>query len=102
MAHRTLRCHRVRFYSHGDEAAFFAFAQSIAGVLRVYGEKDAILIDTAFLLLEDSLRDVLALFWRYQINDMTQLSAFLTSANEGWFAAPLNYWHQQVFGAGRA
>jgi len=49
-------------------------------------------------LSEASLRDLLALFSRYEI-PMRQLAQFENAKNTSWFRAPRMYWHQRVFGA---
>lgn len=68
-------------------------AAEIPGFLR--WEQDTLVISSR--LSEASLRDLLALFTRYEI-PMAQLAQFRTSKNEHWFAAPNMYWHKRVFG----
>jgi hypothetical protein len=46
---------------------------------------------------EADLRDLLALFWRYNI-PMVQLAQFRNSNNKAWFASPKMYWYEEVFG----
>lgn len=88
-----LDCSGVSFGSLLDEKHMFAWAMEIAGVLR--WEQDTLVVRTN--LSQASLRDLLALFSRYQI-PMTQLAQFRTTKNEDWFAAPQMYWHTRVFG----
>lgn len=52
-------------------------------------------------LSEASLRDLLALFSRYEI-PMKQLAQFEDAKNAAWFRAPHMYWHKKVFGAGQS
>ena len=88
-----LDCSGVHFGSHLDEKHLFEWAVEIAGVLR--WEQDTLVVKTG--LSQASLRDLLALFNRYQI-PMAQLAQFQTTKNEHWFAAQQTYWHARVFG----
>ena len=72
----TLDCKRVRFLSEGDEAAFFAFARSIAAVKRIEGSGDSILLHVTSRPSQQSLRDLNALFARYRIRAKRQLAQF--------------------------
>lgn len=88
-----LDCSGVRFGSQLDEKHLFGWALEIAGVLR--WEQDTLVVRAN--LSQASLRDLLALFCRYEI-PMAQLAQFRTARNEHWFAAPHMYWHARVFG----
>ena len=88
-----LDCSGVLFGSQLDEKHLFEWAMEIPGVIR--WEQATLVAKTN--LSQASLRDLLALFSRYQI-PMAQLSQFRTSKNEDWFAAPKMYWHSRVFG----
>lgn len=88
-----LDCSGVRFGSQRDEKHLFEWAMEISGVLR--WEQDTLVVRRN--LSQASLRDLLALFSRYQIS-MAQLAQFRTTRNESWFAAPQMYWHSRVFG----
>jgi len=68
-----LVCKRVRFFSPADEAAFFSFAQSIKAVRRIDGKGDSIILSVSSRASKMSLRDLRALFRRYQIPDAEQL-----------------------------
>lgn len=87
-----LDCSGVVFGSQLDEKHLFEWAMEIPGVLR--WEHDTLVVRTN--LSQASLRDLLALFSRYQI-PMAQLVQFRTTRNESWFAAPHMYWHTRVF-----
>ncbi|WLI89622.1 hypothetical protein Q4S45_00360 [Massilia sp. R2A-15] len=89
----SLDCSGVHFGSQLDERHMFEWATQIPGVLR--WEQDSLVVRTN--LSQASLRDLLALFSRYQI-PMAQLAQFRTTKNENWFAAPQMYWHARVFG----
>jgi hypothetical protein len=93
----TLDCKRVMFYSPADEAAFFRFAESIKAVRKVEGMRDSIVLHVASRVSHASLRDLLALFERYRISQMSQLAQFLSSSNKRWFADPKTFWHKKVF-----
>jgi hypothetical protein len=93
----TLDCKRVTFYSPADEAAFFRFAESIKAVRRIEAVRDSLVLHVASRLSHASLRDLLALFERYRISQMSQLAQFLSSSNRGWFADPKKSWHKKVF-----
>jgi len=88
-----LDCSGVHFGSALDEKHLFVWATEIQGVLR--WEQDTLVVRTN--LSQASLRDLIAVFSRYQI-PMAQLAQFLTTRNEDWFAAPQMYWHSRVFG----
>jgi len=89
-----LDCSGVMFGSQLDERHMFEWAMQIPGVLR--WERDTLVVKS-LNLSQASLRDLLALFSRYQI-PMRQLAQFRTSRNEKWFAASQMYWHASVFG----
>ena len=89
-----LDCSAVRFGSQLNERHLFEWATQIPGVLR--WEQDTLLVKS-LNLSQASLRDLLALFSRYQI-PMKQLAQFKSAKNEKWFAAPSTYWHALVFG----
>ena len=87
------------YYSAMDEANFFAWLQAIPGVVRVVGEPDGLRVFLRSSRLSEAvLRDLLAVHWRYGL-PMRELAAFRTPSNEKWFAAPIMYWHDAVFGA---
>src|SRR5262245_61163439 len=85
-----LRCPRVVFRSSGDEAAFFSWVGSIAGIQRVVGVGDEIRLDVPQFPSDDTLHELLAVCRRYDI-DMSQLAHFATESNSAWFARA--YWH---------
>ena len=89
-----LDCSGIRFGSQLDEHHLFTWAREISAV--VGWEQDALVIRSR-RLSEEALRDLLALFWRYEI-PMGQLAQFRNIKNEHWFAAPKMYWHKRVFG----
>ena len=88
-----LDCSGVTFGSQLDERHLFEWAMQIPGVLR--WEQDVLVVKSSNIS-QASLRDLLALFSRYQI-PMQQLAQFRNARNEVWFAAPQMYWHKTVF-----
>ena len=89
-----LDCSNVRFGSQLDEKHLFSWASEIAGFVR--WEQDTLFMRSRRISAA-SLRDLLALFWRYQI-PMEQLAQFENESNSPWFRAPKAYWHKRVFG----
>ena len=92
----VLRCKSVWFFSTGDEKAFFGFAEGIKAVREVSGEGDEILLQVVSRPSEASLRDLTALFFRYDI-EMSQLRRFCSPSNRHWFYDPRKFWFQKVF-----
>ena len=88
-----LDCSGVWFGSQLDEKHFFHWAVEIPGVLR--WEQDILVVRSR--LSQASLRDLLALFSRYEI-PMKQLAQFENDVNREWFTAPHMYWYGRVFG----
>ncbi len=88
-----LDCSGVRFGSQLDEKHLFYWAAEITCFVR--WEQDILVVKSS-RISEEALRDLLALFWRYNI-PMKQLAQFRNTANEDWFAAPIMYWHKMVF-----
>lgn len=89
-----LDCSGIGFGSQLDEKHLFAWALEIPCVLR--WEQDTLVLRSK-RISEAALRDLLAMFDRYDI-PMEQLAQFKNSRNETWFAAPNMYWHKKVFG----
>jgi hypothetical protein len=82
----------VRYYSELDENGFFIWLQKIDAVRNVIGEGQVIIIECdPPPISDDSLRDLLALFYRYGI-ETQQLDVYLTEANRSWFADENAYW----------
>lgn len=88
-----LDCSGVTFGSQLDERHLFEWAMQIPGVVR--WEHDTLVVKS-LNLSQASLRDLVALFSRYQI-PMKQLAQFRNPRNEAWFASPEMYWHRKVF-----
>lgn len=89
-------CRWVKFYSQGDEAAFFSFAEGIPAVRKVEGISDSIVLHLRPPVSDNSLRDLLALLFRYKV-DMRPLAELKTRENSDWFCDAEAYWHKKVF-----
>jgi hypothetical protein len=93
----VLVCKRVTFYSEQDESLMFQWLKRIRAVRRVEGTGDSIVLHVGRRISGSSLRELLALFYRYRIS-MRQLAQFLTERNNSWFASPMAFWYKAVFG----
>jgi len=94
--------HERSYYSQLDEAAFFKWLESIAGVKKVVGTPDGLMVSLrSSRLSEPALRDLIALHFRYSL-PMHRLAQFETPQNRSWFRAPHMYWHDRVFGKAAA
>ena len=88
----------VRFFSAGDESAFFGWLKSLSCVKHIEGRGRTIYISVDVSAIDDNgLRELLALFHRYEV-DMAQLIAFDRDEFAGWFRRRNSYWHRAVFG----
>jgi hypothetical protein len=88
----------MRYYSPGDETAFFAWLQAISGVLQVRGDgRELHIALRSKRLSAPALRELLALYQRYGGN-MRELAVFANPSNESWFKASSAEWHSEVFG----
>jgi len=91
-----LECNQVKFYSPGDEAAFFESIGSIKAIRKTEGIGDTLFLHIPKRLSNAALRELIALFRRYHI-DMSQLAQFRSDTNREWFADPRSFWYQSVF-----
>jgi hypothetical protein len=92
----------LSYLSPGDEAAFFSWLGSIAGVVSVQGRGSELHIQLRSKRLSSkSLREFVALYARYH-GYMGELAQFETPSNAAWFAAPSAAWHAQVFQGARS
>ncbi len=92
-------CRSVKYYSRKDEDAFFEWIKKIDCIDSVVGVgKELHLGITCKNLHDNDLRDLLALFYRYDL-DMQQLQCFLNEENKTWFYNNKEaYWYKRVFG----
>ena len=75
---------RIDYLSSLDEETFFAWLERISCVVEKRGIADElhVYVDQT-KLSESDLRELLALFYRYEI-DMKQLRIFLNKDNKSW------------------
>lgn len=88
----------VRYFSQGDEAAFFRWLKELPFVdhfegrgLTLYIKVDSLAVD------EEGLRELLALFHRYNV-DLAQLVVFDRDEFVDWFRRADAYWYKDIFG----
>lgn len=89
----------MHYLSEGDEAAFFAWLNSVPGVVSVAGSGRELHIRLrSARLSQRSLRELVALYTRYS-GHLSELAQFATEANSAWFKDPNAAWYHAVFGA---
>lgn len=95
----TLVCNPVGPYgSPGDERAFFEWIERIRCIRKFWGSGPALYLEIPRRRISDTcLRELLALFWRYDV-DMAQLAQFANPSNRKWFRNSSAYWYAGVFG----
>lgn len=92
-----LVCKDVEYLSPLDEEQFFGWLNKIECIEEISGVGDSIKIALASKVNDESLREIIALFYRYEV-DMTQLQTLLTKTNRHWFFENKEaYWHSVVF-----
>lgn len=93
-----LVCNEIWYLSIIDEDLFFEWIKRIPSIIKFNGLGDELYLHiSSTTIAEGDLRELLALFCRYNI-DMKQLRVFLNAANKDWFFENKEaYWHKQVF-----
>lgn len=96
-----LTCSSIIFYSQQDENTFFSWIKKMECISHASQVKKNILLYIWANDIHDyDLRNLLALFNRYKIRNMKQLSIFLNDENRKWFFENKKaYWYKRVFGA---
>lgn len=88
----------VRFFSKGDEEAFFDWLGKLSFVEKYEGQGRTLFITVKSNAIdEDGLRELLSLFRRYGI-DLKQLAVFDRDEFADWFRDDRAYWHKDIFG----
>lgn len=88
----------VRFFSQGDEGAFFNWLRSLPFIKHFEGRGLTLYISVNSLAVdEDGLRELLALFRRYNI-ELAQLAVFDRDEFADWFRSVEAYWYKDIFG----
>jgi hypothetical protein len=81
----TLEATGVRFFSQGDESAFFAWLNKLPFVDRCEGRGRTLYIHVNYAAVdEDGLREMLALFRRYGVG-LRQLALFDREEFADWY-----------------
>ncbi|WP_039798155.1 hypothetical protein [Nocardia araoensis] len=87
----------VTYYSPQDEAAFFGWLDKISCIESYQGR-----VRTLYLTVdldavdEDGLRELVALYRRYNIN-LKELRVLDADRVGPWFSDPDRWWHAEVF-----
>ena len=93
-----LQATAVRFFSQGDEAAFFGWLKTMPFVEHIEGRGRTLYIKiNSSAVDEDGLRELLAMLRRYSV-DLAQLVAFDREEFAEWFRRDDAYWHKDIFG----
>lgn len=96
--HVELQATGVRFFSQGDEAAFFGWLKTLPSIVHIEGHGRTLYIKMdSSAIDEDGLRELLALFRRYGI-DLAQLVVFDREDFAEWFRRSDAYWYKDIFG----
>jgi hypothetical protein len=95
----VLEAYGVTFWSDLDEDAFFGWLDKIPCVLKFDGVGRMLNIYVSNKKLNQySLRELLAIFYRYKIN-MKQFIVFDCEEYAEWFRGEQKYWYKGVFGS---
>lgn len=96
-----LTCKSVWYYSSSDEDCFFEWIKKIPSIKKYSGKHEELfLYFESTTIIDDDLRELLALFYRYKIKNMKQLQIFLNDNNKTWFYENNKaFWHKKVFGS---
>ncbi len=86
----------VRYLSEGDERAFFGWLGRLECVQSFKGAGADLFISLSRAPTDDDLRELIALFYRYEI-DLTQIAKHLTAGNAAWLRDAETYWHTRMF-----
>lgn len=94
-----LICRSVCYFSQDDENLFFEWLRRIPSMVEMEGWGDELhLFIKSNRIPGNDLRELIAIFYRYEIKDMTQLKVFLNKSNKNWFFDnPHAFWHERVF-----
>lgn len=88
----------VRYFSRGDEDAFFAWLNKLPCVVRCEGHLRTVYITVDPTAVDqDGLRELLALFRRYGVG-LRQLAVFDRSEFRDWFRNKQAFWYEEIFG----
>jgi hypothetical protein len=95
----VLEAKDVRYFSENDESLFFSWLDKISCITSYKGKGDTLFIKvTKERVNEASLREIIALFYRYGIS-MKQLSIF-DSQVFSWLKNKESYWRKNIWPTG--
>jgi hypothetical protein len=86
----------LHFFSELDEKACFEWLERISAVQGVKGDGTILRIELGKSMSERSLRELLALFYRFGF-DMRPLASFRDDARRPWFVKKNGFWFDRVF-----
>lgn len=96
-----LKATGVRFFSQGDEEAFFNWLNKLPFIKRCEGRGLTLYISVDPKAVDEGgLRELLAVFRRYGV-ELRQLAVFDRAEFKHWFCSNQAYWYEEVFGAPR-
>lgn len=95
-----LICKSVWYHSQVDEDLFFEWITKIPSIIKFDGIHDELyLYIKNYTIPDDDLRELIALFYRYKVDNMNQLKIFLNDSNrDSFYGSPKGYCHRRVFG----
>jgi len=86
----------LRYFSAGDEDAFFRWLQAIPGIVAVEGSGRELAIRFRSTKVSSAaLTELIALYRRYD-GDLADLAVFESRSNRKWFRNPGAYWYRAV------
>jgi hypothetical protein len=92
-----LKLTAVRYYSTGDERAFFEWLDRIPCVTSVEGRASTLYLSSYRLTAdEDVITELLSLYHRYDI-DMSELIAFDRDDVAEWLRNSNAFWYKKIF-----
>ena len=90
---------QVSFMSQIDESLFFNWLDTIECITSVEGSGLDLVAEVDAEISSDDLRELIALFFRYDVSNKQQLSKFLSPViEESFYGNKDAYWHMDVFG----
>ena len=92
-----IEAENVRYFSKNDENIFFEWIKKIPCITDTKGRLSTLYLTVQMDVLDDyQMRDILALFQRYQI-DMRTLKKIIKSDFLDWINDPIKFWHYDLF-----
>ncbi|UPG88173.1 hypothetical protein L2Y96_12160 [Luteibacter aegosomaticola] len=86
------------YYSYSDEKHFFAWLESIEGVIDVKGTARGLHVSfDAPLLSRAGAYDLIALFSRYGC-PLAPIRPFISPVDSEYFESPDSYWFEELYG----